>query len=186
MAGPCTLNVRLRGPLPIDSAARLAEMPAEPGVYIIYDGETPWYVGVSTTSMRNRFLDRRKALVELNIPPEILSRRSVHFATLIKPLPTCPISIKTRKASSTERPATGPNAALKVLEQFFIHHYKTNTGNRGNQRGDPIKVAGTGPLTISIMKKGDTSPTVYPFAPKFSSGNQPATVIDTRRQAMTR
>jgi hypothetical protein len=178
--GPCTLNVQMQGPVAINNINQLRQMPNAAGVYIVYSSGQPWYVGIATNAIRDRFLQRLKALRDLNIPEQLLSERTIQWVTLKDGASSCGLVRRKAGPTSPSTPVQGKNAALNVIEQFFIAQCKTNVANRGNSRGEPVRVVGSGPLTIVVQKSDGTSKS-YPFAPKPGKGNLPGIVIDSRR-----
>jgi hypothetical protein len=155
----------MHAPVPISKWTQLRQLPNTAGVYIIYSGNQPWYVGVARNAVRDRFLHRAKALRDMNIPEQLLAERSVALVTLKGPAPSCAVTRKAAGTASVVRPVSGQDAALSIVEQFFIAKCKTKAANRGNHLSEAVRVAGSGPLTI-VVHKSNGSSKPYSFAPK--------------------
>jgi len=119
-------------------------------VYVIYVAGKPWYVGIAETSIRQRFLQRRKALKDLQIAPNALAGRSVGWYALRSgAVPRGAIQRRERNnAAARFQPLTGRYSILRILEQFFIKQLKTATPN-GNGQTEPVRFTARGSLQIS-------------------------------------
>jgi len=170
----------MHDPVKITDTAQLRRMPntAGPGVYIIYSSTQPWYVGVAGNYIRDRFLQRLKVLNDFNLPSSILSDRSIVCVELLSSQ-NCGLMRKARGLSSPATQYNKPNPMLNVIEQFFIAQCKTNLG-RGNASGEPVRIAGSGTLTIVVQKTDGTTKT-YTCTAKPGKGPLPGIGIDSRK-----
>ena len=129
--GPARIDVERHDPVAIDSDPQFNWAPDAPGLYVIYVGGTPWYVGIAESSIRKRFLQRRKALNDLQIPASATSGRSVGWYLLRSS--SVPRGAIQRRDQSNPRaafqPLSGPYAILRILEQVYIKRLRNPSGN---------------------------------------------------------
>lgn len=179
--GPCNLQVQMSAKTPVANDSQLTALPDKPGVYIIYENNEPWHVGVAEKSIRGRFLERLKALKDFNVPDSVLANKQVAWATVNGNAPVCGLRRKAEGGTGKPAQVGGADASLKVLKQFFIAQLGTNRTGKGNRRGELVRVSGTEPLSISI--RGPELNRDFSYAPRAVPKGQPATVaFDAKRQ----
>jgi hypothetical protein len=165
---PCAVLLRRHAPVPING--RTAAVWNRPGVYIIYDSGREWYVGVGTVSINDRFEARLKALRDFNIPVDSLTRITVSAVSLESYTPNC-MAVQERRAGSTVAPRnakTLTGGILQVVEQHLISRYRTHVG-RGNGKGEPVWLQGTGQLAIRVVGPGGQVESDTVLTPKAGS-----------------
>jgi peptidoglycan hydrolase-like protein with peptidoglycan-binding domain len=142
-------------PVPLTSDEHFRWAPESPAIYVIHTAGSPWYVGIAEHSLRRRFLARRKVLRDFNIPFNVLANRSVSWATLRSS--TAPSgSIQRRHSQDVNapfRPTIERYGILKILEQYFIKKFGTET--KGNITRETVRFGPTG--SLSVLDKGTQS-----------------------------
>jgi len=130
--GPMQVSVERHDPVPLDRDPQFSFMPDAPGLYVIYVNNTPWYVGIAEGSLRNRFLQRRKVLSDLQISPSALANRSVGWYLLrYSSAPKGAIQRRPQNnPAASFHPVFGKYAALRILEQLYIKRLHNPSGNK--------------------------------------------------------
>lgn len=146
LTGPCSIEARTQPRVPI--TPDLSGLASEPGVYIIYVNDQPWYVGVAEEGIRKRFLHRLKVLRDFRIPANVLQGRSVESIALIRAT-VGHQALSRRSPGGAASPVAGKNAILKVLEQLYIRNMRT--GRKGNQNQERVIIdRNGGSLSIQV------------------------------------
>ena len=147
--GNVQVDLQWHEPVPLDKDDTFSWAPNVPGVYVIYVGGTPWYVGIAESSLRERFLHRRKVLKDLQIPPTALAGRSVGWYALRSG--AVPKGAIRRRAQNNPAarfmPLFGKYSILRILEQYFIKQFKTATP-KGNGLVEPVRFTAKGSLQL--------------------------------------
>lgn len=161
--GPCRIEVVWHDPVSLTADEHFSWAPESPAVYVIHVSGVPWYVGIAGGSLRRRFLARRKVLRDFNLPFSVLANRSVAWASLRSG--ACPRGAIQRRVagdpSARFQPIRGKDAALKILEQYFIKQFRTE--NQGNLKAETVQFGPNGSLVI--MDRGRQTAS-------FSSGSR--------------
>ena len=159
--GKIDVDLKWHQPVPIDKDDQFSSAPEVPGIYVIFVNGQPWYVGIAETSIRQRFLQRRKALKDLQIPPTALAGRTVGWYALSSS--TVPRGAIQRRAQNTPwarfRPLYGPYSVLRILEQHFIKQHGTVTP-KGNGQTEPVRFSARGGL--QLKENGKVTATLPP------------------------
>jgi hypothetical protein len=144
--GSATAEVVHHGPVALDSDPQFNWAPDAPGLYVIYVNNVPWYVGIAEISIRNRFLQRRKVLNDLQIPPSAMAGRTVEWYLLRRSaVPAGSIQRRDKdNPRAAFRPISGKYAILRILEQHYIRNKKP----RGNHLSEPVQFTPRGSLTL--------------------------------------
>jgi hypothetical protein len=133
-------------PVPLTRDPEFKWMPNRPGLYVILVNNQPWYVGIAESSLRARFLQRQKALNDLQIPASALANRSV-VLYLLRRTSAPRGAIQRREQNNPRaqfRQVFGPHAALRVVEQMYIA--MKNPG--AEQRKEPVQFGPKGKLVV--------------------------------------
>jgi hypothetical protein len=140
--------VQRHDPVPLDRDPQFSWAPDAPGLYVIYVGGKPWYVGIAESSIRNRFLQRRKVLTDLQIPPSATAGRSVGWYLLR--YSTVPRGAIQRREQNNPRaafrPVYGKYSILRILEQVYI---KRLNNPSGNQQVETVQFGPKGSLVVT-------------------------------------
>jgi len=159
--GKIDVDLQWHKPVPIDKDDQFTWAPEVPGIYVIFVNGQPWYVGIAETSIRQRFLQRRKALKDLQIPPTALAGRTVGWYALSSS--TVPKGAIQRRAQNTPwarfRPLYGPYSVLRILEQHYIKQHGTATP-KGNGAIEPVRFSARGGL--QLKESGKVTATLPP------------------------
>jgi hypothetical protein len=146
--GPARVEVERHDPVPLDQDPQFGWAPDAPGLYVIYVGNVPWYVGIAEYSIRNRFLQRRKALQDLQIPPSAMAGRSVGWY-LLRSSAAPRGAIQRREQGNVRaqfRPVFGKYAILRILEQVYIRRLRNP---KGNQLTEAVQFSPRGSLVVT-------------------------------------
>jgi hypothetical protein len=159
--GKIQVDLQWHEPVPLDKDDQFTWAPDVPGVYVIYIRNSPWYVGIAETSIRQRFLQRRKALKDLQIPASALAGRSGGWYALRSgAVPRGAIQRRPLNGPTARfRPLFGKYAILRILEQFFIKQFKTATP-KGNGLTEKVRFSPRG--SLSILQNGAQKATLAP------------------------
>lgn len=161
--GPCSVEARTQPKVPL--TLELTGVAEEPGVYVIYVNNDPWYVGVAEEGIRKRFLHRLKVLRDLRLPSTVLQGRFIQCIPLVRAT-VGRQALSRRLPGGTASPLTGKNAILKVLEQLYIK--KMGTIGRGNKIQERVIIDSKGG---SLSVEVDGQPVRLPLkAYKSKSG----------------
>lgn len=146
--GPARVDVTVHPPIPLDREGQFTSLPDQPGLYVIYVGNTPWYVGIAEISIRQRFLQRRKVLNDLQIPAAAMANRSVAcYALRYGSVPRGAIQRREKDNPRAQfRPVFGKYAILRILEQFYIKRLRNP---RGNELTEAVQFSPRGSFTIA-------------------------------------
>jgi peptidoglycan hydrolase-like protein with peptidoglycan-binding domain len=130
--GPARIDVERHDPVPLDGDPEFNWAPDAPGLYVIYVGGKPWYVGIAERSIRKRFLQRRKALNDLQIPASAMAGRTVGWYLLrYSAVPRGAIQRREQgNLRAPFRPVTGTYSILRILEQVYIKRLRNPSGNQ--------------------------------------------------------
>ncbi len=137
VAGQAQITARemARKPL-LDPSGLIATLPDKPGIYIIYVGDSPWYVG-KAWNVQQRFGTRLKALRDLGLATNVLKGRSVKLVLLAPGQGQGTFASRERgKGRESERSVNVTEGSLRVLEQHYTK--KLGTLRKGNVDPDPI------------------------------------------------
>jgi hypothetical protein len=130
--GPMQMSVDRHEAVPLDRDPLFSFLPDAPGLYVIFVNGAPWYVGIAEGSLRNRFLQRRKILHDLQVPASALANRSVGWYLLR--YSSAPKGAIQRRPQNNQmasfRPVLGKYAALRILEQVYIKRLRYPGGNK--------------------------------------------------------
>jgi peptidoglycan hydrolase-like protein with peptidoglycan-binding domain len=146
--GQTRVEVERRDPVPLDRDPLFSWAPDAPGLYVISVGNVPWYVGIAEGSIRRRFLQRRKVLNDLQIPPSAMANRTV-TCYLLRQSSSPRGAIRRREQGNPRapfRPLFGPYAILRILEQVYIRRLKHP---KGNSLTEAVRFSPQGSLTVS-------------------------------------
>jgi peptidoglycan hydrolase-like protein with peptidoglycan-binding domain len=159
--GKMQVDLQWHEPVPLDKDDQFSWAPNTPGIYVIYVGGSPWYVGIAETSLRERFLHRRKALKDLQIPPTALAGRSVGwYALRSAAVPKGSIQRRAQNNPAAKfAPVYGKYSILRILEQYFIKQFKTATP-KGNGVVEPVRFTAKG--SLQILDKGARKASLAP------------------------
>ena len=156
--GPVEVRLERQEPVALDRDPEFKWMPNRPGLYIIYVNKQPWYVGIAESSLRARFLQRSKALNDLQVPASALANRTVVLYLLGRS--TAPRGAILRKEQDNPRavfrPLFGPYGALRIAEQVYLK--MKNPGAK--QLKEPVQFSSGGSLIIT--ENGNTVATYQP------------------------
>jgi hypothetical protein len=144
--GPARIEVEHHGPVALDKDPQFSWAPDAPGLYVIYVGNVPWYVGIAELSIRNRFLQRRKVLHDLQIPDSAMAGRTVEWYLLrYSTVPRGAIQRREKdNPRAAFRPISGKYAILRILEQVYIKRKSP----KSNQLTEPVQFGPRGSLTV--------------------------------------
>lgn len=146
--GPTRVDVVRRDPTPLGGEGQFAALPDAPGLYVIYVGSLPWYVGIAEVSIRQRFMNRRKVLNDLRLPPSALANRSV-ACYVLRSGSVGRGTIQRREQgnpSASFRPVPGKYAVLRILEQYYIKRLRRP---KGNELTEAVRFGPRGSFTIA-------------------------------------
>jgi peptidoglycan hydrolase-like protein with peptidoglycan-binding domain len=142
--GPVEVLLDRVDPKPLGLDPEFKWMPNRPGLYVIFVNNKPWYIGISETSLRGRFLQRQKVLDDLQIPKSALGNRTVGLFLVRKS--TAPRGAIQRKAQNNPRAVfrqvLSPLPALRLVEQVYMKL----KGPGAEQNKEPIEFSAIPPV----------------------------------------
>ena len=130
----------------------------QPGIYIIYVNQTPWYVGLAERSVYARFQDRFKSLSDFDIDSKCLDGRQIEWLNVGKPAITGGgVGRRSQKKRQLYRAVPTLTAALSLLEQYLIKSLGTReikVGKKvvkrgGNKQTEPVHFDSGGALILT-------------------------------------
>ena len=135
-------------------------LPSTPGLYLIHTDTKAIYVGMAEKSIHSRFQQRYKVLRDFGLGPAALTGIKVTSYSLDTRSATCTAGRKKKRNTSLTNisPIEG---ILRVLEQHFIKHFKTQRPPRGKfgNAGFEGYTSGRGvSLTVSITGGSPSDP----------------------------
>jgi len=134
----CATVLQRAAPLPAgDVYDGKKSLPREPGLYVIHSGTRAIYVGIAEKSIHGRFQDRYKALRDFGLGPAALAGITVTSYSLGTRVPLC-VAGRKKKGRKSLTNINSTEGLLRVLEQHFIKHFKT-------QRVPPSKFGNAAP-----------------------------------------
>jgi peptidoglycan hydrolase-like protein with peptidoglycan-binding domain len=133
--GPFAVDLDIHQPVPANSASQLAAIPNAPGVYIVFHGATPWYVGIAEKNLKERIPSALKTAGSFVSWASIRSARASRAGMrLVQP------------GKPPETVTDGTKAILKMLQQILVR--KHGTHNRGNRNSGVLRFTGAGQFEI--------------------------------------
>lgn len=162
--GPFAVDLDIHQRMPANTASQLAAIPNAPGVYVVFHGNTPWYVGIAEKSLKERIGSALTAATAsqglATNKDRFLSWASIRSAQAPKR------GMKlVQPGKPPETISDGKKAILKMLQQILVR--KHGTHNRGNRNSGVVRFTGAGQLVLKEKGRGVAS---------FQSGQ----LIDTR------
>lgn len=133
--GPFAVDLDVHQRVPANNASQLAAIPNTPGVYVVFHGETPWYVGIAEKSLKERIPSA------LNTAGSFVSWASIRSARVSKN------GMKfVQPGKPPQLVSDGTKAILKMLQQILVR--KHGTHNRGNRNSGVLRLTGAGQFEI--------------------------------------
>ena len=157
LAGSGTVSLHRRATLTLDDPGIDQKLPKRPGLYVITVGpaQTPWYVGMTESSIQDRFRPRWKSLRDFNLGPGDLKGKSITCYTLPSSPPAIDVLFRPGTSGSF-RPSRGSKGILLALEEHFIKNL--GTAGKGNERRSKITIGDNVTVDLKLIPAAPQHP----------------------------
>lgn len=158
---PFAVELQSHARIPVQDESQFAAAPAAPGIYVIFEGTAPWYVGIAEKDLKERLTHMVKDLRRLHVPVGAVNNRSVSWTGIVSAKAQKGGLKVIQKGGMARTTGDGVHAILMMLQHVLIRKYGTQ--HRGNGHGGVLRFSGAGQLVIrengrqaAIFQSGQT------------------------------